>query len=484
MTQVQSVAASLETNDEREPNREPHYARAVAVCRSPAMTAATEFGSEHSLDRDFRGVWCAELELSGGGRLSWMSPPEPQHGSARILVRLHGEPLGYLREPSPPMGLDAMDIDAGEIDAGALGSRARAEFADRIDDHLALEGIHPGARDGADLPVSTTSCPNRVTADELVSVVVCTRDRSHVLSPCLDRLAALTYPRLEILVVDNAPTDDSTRLLVQARADQDARFRYVQEPRPGLSAARNRGIREANGTYVAYTDDDVAVDAGWVEGLLRGFRSAENVDCVTGLVCTAGIASPAEAYFDARSPSWSSRFDAELFDLADHRGDSSVYPYSAGIYGTGANFAFRRAVFAQVGSFDEALGAGTPTRGGEDLDMFVRILLSGGTIAYQPAAIVWHHHRADDDALLTQLFGYGTGFSAYLTKIIAQRSTRWDVLRRIPIGVIRMASIQKDTQDRLTAGAAPPKRAWTRELAGYAAGPWLYLRAHRAAARP
>src|SRR3712207_7943540 len=56
--------------------------------------------------------------------------------------------------------------------------------------------------------------------------------------------------------VDNAPTDDSTRRVVQAVAEADPRFRYVREPRPGLSCARNRGLAEARGEVLAYTDED------------------------------------------------------------------------------------------------------------------------------------------------------------------------------------------------------------------------------------
>ena len=135
--------------------------------------------------------------------------------------------------------------------------------------------------------------------------------------------------------------------------------------------------------------------------------------------------------------------------MAEHRRDSTLYPYSAGIYGTGANFAFQRDVLSKVGDFDEALGAGTATRGGEDLDMFVRVLLDGHAIVYQPTAVVWHHHRSDDDALLSQMFGYGTGLSAYVTKCVLRRSTRWDVMRRLPSGLLRMAVLRRDTEGRM-----------------------------------
>jgi GT2 family glycosyltransferase len=403
-------------------------------------------------------TWCCEFELSDGRFAS--VGERGAHASARVLVRLHGDPLGYLTLPM-----------AGAV-AASVAAEASARFADRITDHLAAEGLAVAA-------AATDACPNRVLADELVTVVVCTRDRADRLGACLDRLRALTHANLEILIVDNAPTDDSTRRVVEAVADP--RFRYVVEPRPGLSCARNKGLAEARGTYLAYTDDDVAVDARWIEGLLKGFRSAADVGCVTGLVATAEISGAAEEYFDARAASWSTRCEAQRFDLDGSASDDALYPYSPGIFGTGANLAFDRAMLLRLGGFDEALGAGTRTRGGEDLDIFVRVLRAGRALVYEPAALVWHHHRADRDALLSQMFGYGTGLSAFITKCLLQRDTRREVLGRIPLGVRRMAGIRTQTRDRLADPVGAPRGAMLREFLGFGAGPVLYLRARRAA---
>jgi hypothetical protein len=137
-------------------------------------------------------------------------------------------------------------------------------------------------------------------------------------------------------------------------------------------------------------------------------------------------------------------------------------------------------VLRGLGGFDEALGAGAPTRGGEDLDVLVRVLRAGYALAYEPAALVWHHHRADRDALLNQMFGYGTGLSAFVTKCLLQADTRREVLGRIPLGLRRMAAIRTSTHERLTDAVEAPRGAMLREFLGFAAGPVLYLRARRA----
>jgi GT2 family glycosyltransferase len=84
--------------------------------------------------------------------------------------------------------------------------------------------------------------------------------------------------------------------------------------------------------------------------------------------------------------------------------------------------AFRREVFERVGSFDTALDVGTPARGGGDLDMFHRVVASGRTLLYQPAALVWHRHRRELDELERQLGDDGCAFTVYLINIWRKRT--------------------------------------------------------------
>lgn len=417
------------------------------------------------------GTWCCEFELSGDAFLAAVVDPDNDQRLARVLVRLHGEPLGYVTLP----------LTAAAVDKQALFDVVWEQFADTVNVHLKREGLAAMKRLRLEeRPASASErCANAVVSDAFVSVVVCTRNRSEVLAICLQYLQGLAYPHLEVIVVDNAPSDDSTRRVVEAAASRDSRFRYVCEPRAGLSCARNRGLLAARGTYVAYTDDDVSVDSRWIDGLLRGFQRDETVACVTGLVCSASIMNAAEAYFDARASSWSTRFRSVVYDLDRSVAADPLAPYSAGKFGTGANFAFDRNWLNELGAFDDALGAGTRTRGGEDLDMFVRVLNSGRAIAYEPAAVVWHRHRADDSALLKQMYGYGTGMSALIAKYLVHRSTRMNVLRRLGAGLPRLVAIHSTTAVRLGAGVQRPSGAMRRELAGFAMGPLLYLLALR-----
>src|SRR3989338_2161327 len=83
-------------------------------------------------------------------------------------------------------------------------------------------------------------------------------------------------------------------------------------------------------------------------------------------------------------------------------------------FGTGANMAFRRCLFNQIGYFDPALDVGTVTNGGGDLEMFFLVMKEGYTMVYGPGALVYHCHRRDYKQLKKQINGWGTGFCAYL----------------------------------------------------------------------
>jgi GT2 family glycosyltransferase len=418
-------------------------------------------------------VWCTELEL--GGRLPLELVPSIEGAAARtarVLLRLHGEPLGTVE-----VGLSETRLSVATVLA-----EATPDMRERATAHLVEEGVPGGCTALDALPPPTDDCPLHCHDGELVTVAVCTRDRPEVLRRCLARLEGLTYRRLDVLVVDNAPGDERTRRVVDEFRVRMPHLRYVREDRPGLSCARNRAVAEARGTVLAFTDDDVSVDAAWVEGLLRGFRRRPDVGCVTGLVCTASITTVAEAYFDARV-SWATLSPARTYHTSMSDLPDPLFPYRPGIFGTGANLALRTDVIRSLGGFDEALGAGTPTRGGEDLDVFLRVLLRGFALAVEPSALVWHHHRADIEDLRSQLFGYGTGLAAYVCKLLADPLTRGDVLARVWPGLRVLGNLRRTTTRSDPNAVKLPRGLWTRELYGMAAGPLLYRRALRGVPR-
>jgi len=205
---------------------------------------------------------------------------------------------------------------------------------------------------------------------------------------------------------------------------------------------------------------------------VRGFGQADDVACVTGLVATAEIDNVVQLYFHQRT-AWGTVLSQRIFDLADNRDDSPLYPYSAGIYGTGANFAMTKSALKELGPFDEALGAGSPCGGGEDVDMFMRVILAGHRLAYEPSAVVWHVHRAELSELSRQMTAYGSGCTAALTAMV-MRNPRvlLELAARIARGVQRITVIGS----RVQGNPALPSGLILREVCGMVAGPWLYVK--------
>ena len=417
-------------------------------------------------------LWVASLELEGEGGLSGVNDPAPTgQAQARVLVRLHGAPLGFVNVPVVPVETLISRVQAATERTLVEAVRRHRE--------LDARSVDP-ARDAC--WTAAVACPRQFRTHDRpgMTIVICTRNRTEFLRDCLQAVREVNYHPLEILVVDNAPSGTETREIVLALGQQDARIRYSCEPRPGLSAARNHGLAQSRYDLVAFTDDDALVDSGWPAALAAGFASDPAAVCVTGFVPAGALDTRSERYFDSRY-SWGEISEPCRFDLQDHRLPIRFYPFCAGVFGTGANFAVRRGPVMSLGGFDTLLGAGAPGLGGEDLDMFLRLILASGRICYLPSAFVWHRHRSDPDALSEQIYSYGHGLGAYLAKHSHNRQLRVALLRHglpqigVMIGRMRQASVT--SQLRFS-----PRLGIT-EIRGVMAGAVAYRRAARQAAR-
>lgn len=411
-----------------------------------------------------RPIWIGEVELSKSLLPVGVSRAQRDGDSAaRLLVRLHGQLLGFV----------AITLTGPDLAPATVGSAVQAQLGDPLRRHLQADGLEVGTVLPDDGLGAEGSCAHRASqpSTEPISVVVCTKDRPQILATCLELLQQLRYEAFEVVVVDNAPTTEGTRECFARMVGDDVRFRYVCEPLPGLSRARNRGLAEASARHVAFTDDDVQVDPLWLDGIAAGFARDQRAGCVTGLVPPAQLEHPAQHYFDRRY-SWASHLEPRVYDMTSGSDASVLYPYSAGIFGTGANFAVDRDLLRSLGGFDEALGAGSPAGGGEDLDAFVRVLRADRSLVYEPSAIVWHVHRAGSRDQRRQLFYYGVGLSAFLSKYVADPRTSWEIVTRLPHGARRMTRLWSSTE---IGGRAPPIMV-AAEALGMVLGPLAYLR--------
>jgi len=400
-------------------------------------------------------------------------PTGERYARALALVRLHGSPLGTIE----------LELPRGGLSASQLATRLWDSLSAAINTHLVADALAPvDGLSSEGLPATRRAAcvRGRQRASESAppaSVVIATRDGAETLGACLDSLLALEYPTYEIIVVDNASRTDATQKLLE-RHDAAARLpiRYIHEPRPGLAVAHNRALEEVTGAIVAFTDDDVVVDRQWLLELARPFESGP-VACVTGMILPAELETPSQLLLEQYG-GFAKGFQERRFNLAENRPASPLFPYSAGMMGSGANMAFRTDVLRDLGGFDPATGAGTRAVGGDDLAAFFDVVTSGHTLVYAPSAVVWHRHRRDYESLRRQSYNYGVGLTAYLTKTVIDKPSRLlEVGRRIPRGFVHLLSA--DSPKNVHKLADYPSELTRLERIGMLQGPLAYVRSRR-----
>ncbi|MBW4681909.1 MAG: glycosyltransferase [Microcoleus vaginatus WJT46-NPBG5] len=366
------------------------------------------------------------LELSDGIPLL---PATPNYQGLYVVFWWRGIPLAHqeiLADQLPMPATQLRNIILQKI-APALGDRLleqgfKAALPDvsqnpnqnqlsNLQDLIALERPLKQLEERFSQPASSS-----------VSVIICTRDRPDQLVKCLFALQNLSTPPQEIIVVDNAPSSDATRQLV---AEMPA-VRYVLEPKPGLSVARNTGIHHSTGEIIAFTDDDAEVHPDWIARLQQGF-SDPKVMAVTGLVLPAELETEAQFIFE-KNNSFSQGYRALTFDSKFFE---TMKPFGVPVWriGAGANMALRKKAFELVGDFDERLGAGA-SGCSEDSELWYRLLAEGWVCRYEPAAVVYHCHRRDLAGLKHQMFQYMRGHVAALL-VQFDRYKHWGNLYRL-----------------------------------------------------
>lgn len=355
------------------------------------------------------------------------------------------------------------------------GEQIRSEVARQLGETLA--GLRPPRPDAppdepalAELLSELRPEPGRRFR---LSVVVCTYDRPRDLRRCLQHLTRLDPGRhgLELIVVDNHPVSGQTEPVVRAFPQ----VRYVAEPRGGVAYARNAGLRAATGDIVASIDDDVVAPPGWPARILAPFADPR-VMCVSGLVLPLELETASQERFEQYG-GLGRGFAPRVFGPEFFYG--SPYVVHTWDLGGTANVALRRAVLAESGLFDETLGPGQPTGVGEDIYMFYRILKARHLCYYEPAAYVWHRHRADDRALERQLFNYSKGQVSYqLRTLVTDGDVR--VVRQLLYDLPRWHA--ERLGQKLKGYTTYPLRLMWLELRGNLAGLAAFpaaVRAHR-----
>ena len=218
----------------------------------------------------------------------------------------------------------------------------------------------------------------------MLSVLICTYNREKYIGPLLESIAAndLEKEQYEIVLVDNNCTDNTKGVCVAfAKAHRDVTFHYFVETEQGLSAARNKAIKEAKGDILVYIDDDALVDSWYLRTIAEYMSAHPEISAVGG---------PIIPLYETAEPKWMTRFTKELLCGYLYFGDKErTFPGER--YPGGGNAAYRAEVFKKVGLFNTALGRkGNGLMGSEEKDIFDKMKSQGMRFMYLPKMILHH----------------------------------------------------------------------------------------------
>jgi GT2 family glycosyltransferase len=224
-----------------------------------------------------------------------------------------------------------------------------------------------------------------------ISLAVVTRDRPGLLEsyslPGLRRAAASGF---DVAVVDQSRDSDTEALVRRVPG-----IRYLRSA-AGLSVGRNVAIEATEAPVLAFTDDDVTIEGGWLEGMLDILDRYPRA----GVVC--GVAVDPRGHLRPGTKPGVYRWPSDPFNI-----------------GSGFNIAFRREALRAVGPFDEDLGAGTRYGAGEDTDMLYRIMRAGWLVVCSADVSVVHQSWRSPGQETAMHYRYGLGAGAQIAKHMA-----------------------------------------------------------------
>ncbi len=293
------------------------------------------------------------------------------------------------------------------------------------------------------------------------SIVVTTRDRREQLARCLDALGELTYKDAEIIIVDNAPDRCPAKDLAEQRG-----IKYLLCPEPGVSIARNRGARAAQGRFVAFIDDDGIASPGWLQALAAEFHDPA-VMVVSGKILPSKVETEGERLFE-RLGGFSQFRENQRVKINSTTEDWFEITNFARL-GVGSNMAFRRSAFDVWPGFDERIGRGKFIDSFAERKAFFDLVRLGYRAVYTPHAVVTHPYPATVEQVRRRFRKDVTAISGYLLLLLIEYAEhRRNVWRHI-----RQRRVRRE-QDRMQ--AAPKVISMGSELWARAGGILAYLR--------
>ncbi len=263
-----------------------------------------------------------------------------------------------------------------------------------------------------------------------ISAIICTFNRAAYLPQAVRSLLQQSEGAFEVIVVDNASTDD-TRKICEGFLRTHGNFRYVYEPKKGLSNARNAGIEHAKGRFVAFIDDDARAEQDWLETILAAFK--------TIVPRPASVGGRIFLEWEGEKPEW---FPDEFLGYLGHL-DYGATPFFLGPDKTlfGGNIAFKKDIIKEINGFDAKLGR---TREGllsnEETKVFKMLNQRHYPVYYEPDAIIHHmvpRERATEDFLYLRSLWQGVSDMV----LLREEKRFFSIWARMMLSLFKFAAI-------------------------------------------
>ena len=238
-----------------------------------------------------------------------------------------------------------------------------------------------------------------------ISAVICSYNRARFIIDAIESIFNQDFDKslYEVIVVDNNSTDGTLERLQNFKVQHATlNFSFFTETNQGVAHTRTRCAKEAQGEIVAYLDDDSKAQAGWLQQIVDFFDQNEDVYSIGGKITP---------YFLTGIPDWYSKYFFGLVGKFDQGPD--IKQLKGQRYPCGANMAFRKKVFDEIGYFNTALGrSGKGLLATEEKDIYLRILKHGKKVFYLPGVEVLHaveSNKFDRDYVRRHSMGIGGG---------------------------------------------------------------------------
>ncbi|MEQ8688381.1 MAG: glycosyltransferase family 2 protein [Imperialibacter sp.] len=213
--------------------------------------------------------------------------------------------------------------------------------------------------------------------NQILTVVICTRNRSDILSYCLESITDQSVPTecYNIIVVDNASTDDTVKVIRQFQA-KSTNIEYGFVEKVGLSNARNFGFEISKTGWITYLDDDAMAHKNFVEAILRVIENYP-------FACFGGVYLP---WFKYGKKYWLP------YEVGTNKStQNTVGALPDGKYASGGNFSIRKQVLEEVGGFNLNLGmSGAKISYGEEVELQIRLRERGYQVGFDPNILIDH----------------------------------------------------------------------------------------------